>query len=38
MGEFKALLLEEAEGKVSSRITTLTEDRLPLGDVTVDVA
>jgi acrylyl-CoA reductase (NADPH) len=38
MGEFKALLLEEAEGKVSSRITTLAEDRLPPGEVTVDVA
>jgi acrylyl-CoA reductase (NADPH) len=38
MGEFRALLLEEAEGKVSSRITTLPEDRLPPGEVTVDVA
>ena len=38
MGEFKALLLEEAEGKVSARITTLSEDRLPPGEVTVDVA
>ena len=38
MGEFKALLLEEAEGKVSARITTLPEDRLPPGEVTVDVA
>jgi len=38
MGEFKALLLEESDGKVSSRITTLAEDRLPPGEVTVDVA
>ena len=38
MGEFKALLLEEAEGKVSSRLTTLREDQLPPGEVTVDVA
>jgi len=37
MGEFRALLLEEAEGKVSSRLTTLSEDRLPPGEVTVDV-
>jgi acrylyl-CoA reductase (NADPH) len=38
MGEFKALLLEETEGKVSSRLTTLQETALPPGDVTVDVA
>lgn len=38
MSEFRALLLEEAEGKVSSRVTTLSEDRLPPGEVTVDVA
>lgn len=35
--EFKALLLEEADGKVTSKITTLTEDQLPEGDVTVAV-
>lgn len=34
---FKALLLEEKDGKVSSRITELAEDRLPAGDVTVAV-
>ncbi len=34
---FKALLLEEKDGKVSSRITDLAEDRLPAGDVTVAV-
>ena len=38
MGEFKALLLEEVEGKVSARLATLSEDRLPPGEVTVDVA
>ena len=38
MGAFKALLLEEADGKVSSRITNLAEDQLPPGEVTVDVA
>jgi acrylyl-CoA reductase (NADPH) len=38
MGDFKALLLEEAEGKVSSRITSLPESSLPPGEVTVDVA
>jgi len=35
---FTALLLEEAGGKVSSRITTLDEAQLPPGEVTVDVA
>jgi acrylyl-CoA reductase (NADPH) len=34
---FKALLLEEKDGKVSSRITELAEDKLPAGDVTVGV-
>jgi acrylyl-CoA reductase (NADPH) len=34
---FKALLLEEKDGKVSSQITELAEDRLPAGDVTVAV-
>jgi acrylyl-CoA reductase (NADPH) len=38
MADFKALLLEEAEGKVSSRITSLPESALPAGEVTVDVA
>jgi acrylyl-CoA reductase (NADPH) len=35
---FTALLLEEAGGKVSSRIATLDEAELPPGEVTVDVA
>ncbi len=34
---FKALLLEEKDGKVSNRITELAEDKLPAGDVTVAV-
>ena len=34
---FKALLLEEAEGKVSAAIQDLDESRLPDGDVTVAV-
>ena len=34
---FKALLLEEKDGKVSGQITELAEDRLPAGDVTVAV-
>jgi acrylyl-CoA reductase (NADPH) len=34
---FKALLLEEADGKVSSSIQTLDESRLPEGDVTIAV-
>jgi acrylyl-CoA reductase (NADPH) len=38
MSEFKALVLDEAGGKVSSRIATLPESALPLGEVTVDVA
>lgn len=38
MGDFTALLLEETEGKVSSRVTSLPESALPPGEVTVDVA
>src|SRR6185312_15858186 len=34
---FKALLLTEKDGKVSSQITQLDEERLPDGDVTVRV-
>ena len=34
---FKALLLEESDGKVSSSIQELDDDRLPEGDVTVAV-
>src|SRR5512138_182626 len=34
---FKALLLTEKDGKVSSQITQLDEERLPEGDVTVRV-
>jgi len=34
---FKALLLSEKDGKVSSQITQLDEERLPEGDVTVRV-
>jgi acrylyl-CoA reductase (NADPH) len=34
---FTALVLEEADGKVSSSIEQLSEDRLPDGDVTVRV-
>ena len=34
---FKALVLEEAEGKVSAAIQDLDESRLPDGDVTVAV-
>jgi len=37
MGEFKALLLEEKDGKVTSRVATLEESALPPGEVTVDV-
>ena len=36
-GQFKAILLEESDGKVSSGIRDLTDDQLPDGDVTVDV-
>lgn len=35
---FKALMLREAEGKVSAAIETVTEDQLPEGDVTVRVS
>src|SRR5690242_4216926 len=34
---FKALLLEEKDGKISGQITEIAEDRLPAGDVTVAV-
>src|SRR5882724_11682353 len=34
---FKALLLEEKDGKVASRVTDLNEDSLPAGEVTVAV-
>jgi acrylyl-CoA reductase (NADPH) len=34
---FKALLLEEKEGKVAARVTELAEESLPAGDVTVAV-
>jgi acrylyl-CoA reductase (NADPH) len=34
---FKALLLEEKDGKVASRVAELAEDSLPAGDVTVAV-
>ena len=34
---FKALLLEESDGKVSASLQDLEESRLPEGDVTVDV-
>jgi acrylyl-CoA reductase (NADPH) len=37
MGSFKALLLEEADGKVTSRLTELDEAQLPAGEVTVAV-
>jgi acrylyl-CoA reductase (NADPH) len=38
MADFKALLLEDAGGKIASRIATLDEAQLPQGEVTVDVA
>ncbi|GAB4225218.1 MAG: MDR family oxidoreductase [Kiloniellaceae bacterium] len=34
---FKAILLEESDGKVSSKLTELEESQLPEGDVTVAV-
>jgi acrylyl-CoA reductase (NADPH) len=34
---FKALVLEERDGKVSGAVQSLSEDRLPAGDVTVAV-
>jgi len=37
MDNFRALLLEESDGKVSSRIASLPESALPPGEVTVDV-
>jgi len=36
--EFRALVLEEADGKVTASVQMLDEARLPEGDVTVDVA
>ncbi|MEE8334051.1 MAG: MDR family oxidoreductase [Alphaproteobacteria bacterium] len=36
--EFRALVLEEDEGKVSASVQMLDDARLPDGDVTVDVA
>lgn len=38
MSDFRALLLTEAEGKVAAAIETLSEDRLPEGDVLIDVS
>jgi acrylyl-CoA reductase (NADPH) len=38
MSEFRALVLDEAGGKVASRIAMLPESDLPPGEVTVDVA
>lgn len=37
MGDFRAVLLNEVEGKVSASLETLADDRLPPGDVTVRV-
>jgi acrylyl-CoA reductase (NADPH) len=37
MSGFKALLLEEAGGKVAARVASLPESDLPPGEVTVDV-
>ncbi|MGE5476433.1 MAG: MDR family oxidoreductase [Bacteroidales bacterium] len=37
MNQFRALLLQEAEGKVAAAIHELGDDRLPAGDVTVRV-
>ncbi|HYC05417.1 MAG TPA: MDR family oxidoreductase [Azospirillaceae bacterium] len=37
MSEFRALVLHEAGGKVTPAFETLTEDRLPAGEVLVDV-
>ena len=34
---FNALVLDQADDKVSAAVTELTDDRLPAGDVTVDV-
>ena len=38
MSDFRALVLDEAEGKITSRIAMLPESALPPGEVTVDVA
>jgi len=35
---FKALMLEEKDGKVTSSIQDVDEARLPEGDVTVEVS
>jgi len=35
--QFKAILLEQADDKVSASVQDLTDDRLPEGNVTVDV-
>ena len=37
-GDFRALVLENNEGKVSSSVQTLMDEALPSGDVTVQVA
>jgi acrylyl-CoA reductase (NADPH) len=37
MSDFKALVLDEADGKVTARIGRLPESALPAGEVTVDV-
>lgn len=37
MSGFRALVLEEKDGKVAASLQTLTDDRLPEGDVTVAV-
>ncbi|HML09428.1 MAG TPA: MDR family oxidoreductase [Stellaceae bacterium] len=37
MGSFRALVLHESGGKISSRIETVDEERLPEGDVTVAI-
>lgn len=37
MSDFQALMLHEAEGKVSAALERLGDDRLPAGDVTVRV-
>lgn len=35
---FRAVVLEEADGKVTAAVSTVTEEDLPGGDVTVDVS
>ncbi len=37
MGDFRALVLHEADGKVTPRIERVNEEALPPGEVTVDV-